>query len=375
MNNKLVSLLVGSTLLVTTALADEPLKRHGVVTDTDRAVQIEGGFTATLQSSNDSRVNDEATASFDLVAKIPNGKGKWIAYIEGNLSPRLNGISSVLGEANGDAGSALDRDGKGRMQVSELHYSRTFGKDSMTVGLLNPACVFDSSEVANDETAQFLGASFVNNPAIAFPDYTLGACVHFEEGKSRPGINLLLTSSHGLGDNPNVSYSELFDINADGKGVFIGAELYKTISNSQWRVGVWTSTADHSYLDGSGNIGNNYGIYLTTDHKLGNSNINLRLGMANDEVSEAANFASIAVEIPIASQTLGVGLSQTGLSDKVGTGKDDMKHTEVYLRFDINDSFHITPSVQLIQNSGFDNTGSSFDKDMAVYSVRASYAF
>lgn len=374
MKIKLYLIAAGSLCLASElAFADEPKKRHGVVTD--RKVLVEGGFTVTAQSANDSRINDEMLTSFDLVAEIPNGPGHWVTYIEGNLSPRLNGVSSVLGEVNGDAGTALDRDGKGRLQVSEFHYSRKFGENSMTIGLINPACVLDSSEVANDETSQFLSASFVNNPTIAFPDYALGSCIHFEEGQTGPGFNLLLTSSHGLADNPNASYSELFDVGADGKGVFLGGEMYWETERSMWRLGVWKSTADADYLDGSGNIGHNYGAYLTTDHRIGDSMINVRLGMANEDVSEAAGFASVALETPLFGNTFGIGIAQTRVSDKLGAGSDDTRQAEIYLRYDVNDSLHVTPSVQWIENSGFDSTGTLYDKSITVYGVRASYLF
>jgi hypothetical protein len=338
-------------------------------------VQVEGGFTVTAQSASDARIHDELLTSFDLVAEIPNGPGQWIAYVEGNLSPRLNGVSSVLGEVNGDAGTALDGDGKGRLQVSVLHYSREFGENSMTIGLLNPACVLDSSDVANDETSQFLSHSFVNNPTIAFPGYTLGTCVHFEQGKTGPGFNLLITGSHGLADNPNASYSELVDLGAEGKGVFLGGELYLETARSMWRLGVWKSTADAAYLDGSGNIGHNYGAYLTTDHRIGDSIINVRLGMANDEVSEAASFASVALETPLTGHIFGIGVAQTGVSDKLGNGTDDTRQAEAYLRFRVNEDILVTPSVQWIENSGFDNTGANYDKRITVYGARATYVF
>jgi len=346
-----------------------------VITEGEEVVQVEGGFTFTAQSSSDTRVKGEVLTSFDLVAKIPNGVGQWTAYIEGNLSPRQNGVSTLVGEANADAGTALDHDGKGRLQVSEIHYTRAFGENSMTVGLLRPSCVLDASEVANDETAQFLSGSFVNNPTIAFPDYALGACLHLEQGQTGPGMNLLLSSSHGLADNPNASYSELLDVSADGKGVFAGAELYWQTAHGMWRLGVWQSTADAAYLDGSATMDHNFGMYLTTDQALGASKLNLRVGMANDKVSEAAGFIGLALETELAGDTLGIGVAQTDVSDKAGPGKEDTRQAEVYLRMVLADNLRITPSLQWIENSGFDNTATVYDKSLLVYGIRASYLF
>ena len=367
--------LVCATLLSPPLLADEPLKRHGSVTETDKPMQVLGGFTGTFQTTSDSRIEDEGLVSFDLVATMRDGPGEWTAYIEGNLSPRVNGVSRTLVEVNGDAGTALDRDNKGRLQVSGLHYTFLSGANSMTMGLINPACVLDASAIANDETSQFLSSSFVNNPTIAFPDYALGTCMHFEASQTRPGINLLLSSSHGLADNPNRSYSELVDVTATGKGLFIGSELYWHMAADIWRIGIWTSTADHAALDGSGNNEHNYGAYLSTDHRFANSKINLRLGWANDKVSLATGFASLALETTLATHTLGAALGKTLVSDKAGSGSGDTLQAEVYVRIVLNDRLHLSPSLQYIENSGFDATASLHDQTITVYALRAGYAF
>jgi hypothetical protein len=363
---------VGLTMVP--ALADEPQQRYGTVVETDHQIQVEGGFTATLQTSSDERIRDEALASFDLVAVIPRGQGKWTTYIEGNISPRRQGVSILLGEANGDAGSALDRDDKGRLQVSELHYARHLGDNSLTVGLINPAGVLDASAVANDETGQFLGASFVNNPTIAFPDYALGSSLHLEEGNGRPGYNLLLSSSHGLADNPRRSYAQLVDVEADGKGLFLGAEMYWSRAASRWRLGLWGHSEEQPVMDGAAKEAANYGAYLNTDYAVGNSRWNLRLGMANDEVSPAAAFVGLAMETPVAGHTLGAGVARTAVSDQLG-GAGDVTQAELYLRVAVRDGLHLTPSIQYLHNSGFDNSGSEFGRGITVYSLRAGYSF
>lgn len=354
-------------------LADEPRQRYGTVLETDHQIQVEGGFTATLQSSSDERLRDEALASFDLVAVIPHGQGQWTTYIEGNISPRRQGVSTLLGEANGDAGSALDRDDKGRLQVSELHYSRDVGDNSLTVGLLNPAGVLDASAVANDETSEFLGASFVNNPTIAFPDYALGASLHLEEGNGGPGFNLLLSSSHGLADNPNRSYAQLVDVEASDQGLFLGAETYWRRGDSRWRLGLWAHSEEQPVVDGAAKEAANYGSYLSTDYAVGNSRWNLRLGVANAEVSPAAAFVGLAVESPVAGHSLGAGVARTLVSDQLGDA-DDVTQAELYLRVAMGDGLQLTPSIQYLRNSGFDHSGGEFDRAVSVYSLRAGYS-
>jgi hypothetical protein len=363
----------------TTALADEPLSRHGSVTETQQQIAVEGGISATLQHSFNSETENELLSSFDLVATLPAGAGEVLVYVEGSTSPRHNSVSSSnLKEANADAGSALDRDGHGRLQVSELHYTRPLGNNSLTLGLLNPAGSLDGSAVANDETLQFLGASFVNNPTIGMPDYTLGAVYHAEAVQARPGFTLVITSSHGLADNPDASYAELVDVSDDGKGAFLAGEIYGHQATATWRAGLWTNTAEHDYLDGSTDTGSNYGAYLSTDIDLSayreQSRLNLRLGIANDKVSAAARFYGLSLETLLGGNTLGLGLAHTAVSARA-SNLADMTQAEIYLRLELTDSLHITPSVQWIENSGFTKSPDDEDNQASIVSIRAGYGF
>ncbi len=97
------------------------------------------------------------------------GPGLWTLYVEGNTTPRNNGISSVLGEANADIGSALDGDDSGRLQVSELHYAISLASGELVTGLIDASSFLDASKVANDETAQFLGRRFRQQPHHRVP--------------------------------------------------------------------------------------------------------------------------------------------------------------------------------------------------------------
>ena len=151
--------------------------------------------------------------------------GAWRLYIEGNSTPRANGVSSLLPEANTDAGSALDRDRRGRLQISELNYAHRFGKAlTVTAGLLDVSGFFDQSRIASDENTQFLGVSFVQNPTIEFPDYALGLVIE-QSWETNTVWRAGLTSSNGLADNPNLSYAQLVNVGEDSKGVFAVTSL------------------------------------------------------------------------------------------------------------------------------------------------------
>lgn len=372
---KTVSKVVGISVLVISGIshAEEPI-RYGEVEEPPQKIGVEGGLTVTMQHSNANHTNDELLSSFDLVQTISAGKGEVVVYVEGNTTPRTNGVSSVFGEANDDAGTALDRDGHGRFQVSLFNYHRAVGKNEFSFGLIKPTGYLDTSEVANDEAGQFLGASFVNNTTIEFPDYTLGGVYRLASKSSRPGFTVVASSSHGLADNPNASYSELVDVNAKGKGAFVAAEANGQLKTVSWRAGIWTNSADHPYLDGSGKNANNYGLYLNADVDLDSilakSKLNLRAGYANETVSPAAKFYAASLETPLTNNTLGVGLAETDASKKMNNGAE-MKQAEVYMRFNLRDNLHVTPSIQWIKNSGL--TKSS--KSSGIVSLRGGFTF
>lgn len=337
-------------------------------------VTFEGGITATYQQANDDRVEDEAFASADLVGVIPAGPGELTVYLEGNTTPETDGVSALLPEVNADAGSALDDDGDGRVQVSELHYTLPIGEARwLTVGLLDVTGFLDASDVANDETAQFLGGTFVNNPTIGFPDYTLGL-VYGRAPSDTPGYVLTLTGSHGLADNPGAGYDELVELDRDEKGVFAAAELNWPLANGTVRAGIWANTAEHDRLDGTGTDANR-GIYASIDGSLSRVNWNVRLGAADQEVAEAARFASLALEYPYGENAVGAAIGRIGASDELAGDRDDTTHAELYARFAVAGGFEVTPNVQWVENSGLDSSEAAVDASVTVVGMRFNYAF
>lgn len=351
--------------------------RHGAARPDGLNARIEGGITITTQHADDSRIDDEAFASIDLVATVAAGAGEWVIYVEGNTSPQNDAVSTLIGEANADAGSALDRDDNGRLQISELHYSIPAFAGDLTVGLIDSTGFLDTNNVANDETTQFLGSTLVNNPTIEFPDYTLGAAYHRYNKEQAFAYTVFVGSSHGLGDNTNKSYSQLVEVDETGKGVFAAAELFFDWNNLGIRTGVWLNSADHANLDGSGDgKENNSGLYAGIDGKYGQAKWNIRLGIADDDVSTIESFASFAFEHPFIGHTVGAGITHSSLSDKATTaGMDDTLQAEAYLRYEFANNLQFTPSVQWIENSDFDSSNTSYDDGLLLVSLRLNYAF
>lgn len=360
-----VPLPLAALLISGISLADEPA-----------GPTFEGGITATAQTASDGQVGGEAQASLDLVGQLPMGPGSLTLHVEGSTTLGDDGIAALIGEANGDAGSALDADDRGRLQVSEFFYSLPLAGATLNLGLLDASAGLDTNAVANDENGQFLAGPLVNNPTIGFPDYTLGLALDAEPEEAGFGYHLFLGGSHGLGDNPERDYNELFSLRTEGKGLFTAAEGVWKGGGLTGRLGVWLNSGDHERLDGSGDVGHNYGFYGALDGSLGEGAWNLRAGWADPEVSAAAWSLGAALEYPVAGLAVtGIGLVHTAVSDEAGEGHDDNLVAEWYLRFDLGEHVQLTPLVQYVQNPGFDGTGDTLDEDQWLAGLRLHIAF
>ncbi|MGE0080507.1 MAG: carbohydrate porin [Thiohalomonadaceae bacterium] len=365
-----------SSLLVLAATAAVPaFAQEG---ETNGAV-VEGGLVATFQHAADDRVSDEATASVDLAILLPASPGALNVHVEGSSSVGGDVVSALIPDANADVGTALDRDGDGRFQVSELYYGIELGGTTVYAGLLDATGFLDGSDIANDEAAQFINATLVNNPTIEFPDYSIGLALQTAPQDGLPGLTLLAAGSHGLGDNPNRSYRQLLDMDADGKGVFVAAEVFWELGDITPRFGLWTQTADHDRFDGASATADNRGAYGVIDGAAGSLRWNLRAGVADERVSAAAWFAGAALERPVGPAVLGLGVTHTGVSgdaqDAAPDALDDTTQVELHARFDLGAQLQITPSIQYVRNPGFDSTGDAVDEETWVTGVRVTAAF
>jgi hypothetical protein len=358
------------TALLTAALLCAPARAEA-----PRDIAFEGGVTATLQGAANGSVSTEAQGSLDLVTLVPLGPGDLTLYLEGGTTQSQEGLAAWIPEANGDAGSAVDRDDKGRLQISELFYSLPVRGFQLSLGLMDATGVLDSSLVAGDETTQFLAGPLVHNTTIEFPDYTLGLALSSEPGDRGLGFNLFLGGSQGLGDNEDRGYSELFDLGADGKGVFAAAEGVWSAGVLTGELGIWFSSAEHERLDGNGDEANNYGLYGLLDGPAGDGAWNLRAGWADPDLSEAAWFLGAVLEYPLGPATAGFGIAHTGVSGHAGPDRGHNSVAEVYARFDVSEHLQITPSLQYVRNPGFVDTGRELDRDQWLVGLRVNLPF
>lgn len=358
--NILAILLVGTT---------------GVSLAETTAWEVTGNVVITHQTMNESHIQNESAASGDLVLKRQYGSGSWLAHIEASSTPRSNGVSAVLPEANADVGSALDEDNGGCVQLSEFYYTHLFSADrTISAGLLDVSGFFEQSRLASDETTQFLGAFFVGNPTIEFPDYTLG--IVYEAGPSH-GVVLraAVASSNGLADNPERSYSQLLTVE-DGEGVFGIASASWEAKSWLLRAGAWLNTADHQTLDMTSDNKANYGAYVLAGYKQDQHSANIRFGMANPDVSQSAAFASAAYRYQSGPYTAGAGTGRAFLSSQEpSTTLDDTDQYELFLRYTLRKGLFLTGDVQRIVNSNYGALPENRNQHAIVYGVRLTWLY
>ncbi|MGB5258428.1 MAG: carbohydrate porin [Woeseiaceae bacterium] len=338
----------------------------------------DGGVTAILQHSDDARTDSELTASADLFITLPRSKGEWLLYMEASTTPDSGGVSAIYPTANADAGSVLNRDGDGGVQVSEFHYTRHLrGDRRLMVGLINPSAWLDRSYIANDENRHFINGSFKNNTTIEFPDYTLGIIMRWLGAAARPEIVLVVAGSDGIADLPDRSYQDLLDLSSDQRGLFVGAGASWLGDRTSLRLGTWLRTDDHAVAGSSIDFEKNYGVYGVLGWRAGDNAVNLRLGAANEDVSVATRFVAAAYERSTRFGLIGLGLARTRISNNFRQADlDDVASAEAFVRIAVGDTgIEITPSVQHVQNPGFDASGATSSSSALVAGVRFHWSF
>lgn len=316
----------------------------------DPPAALEADVTLTALAASAEPVRSEALASFDLRLAVEAGPGQWFFHAEASTTPRSFGVAAWFPEINKDAGTALDGRGHGRVQLSEVYYEFAAGRGIWAAGLIDAPAYIDTSDIANDETRQFLAATFVNNPTIPLPDYSPGVAWRYPAADGRRGFTFLLQSSHGLADNEDASYRELVDFGEEAKGAFAALETDTEWSSLTWRLGAWgRKTRKPRRMEATEDT-SRYGLYGVVDGHGETFAWNLRAGAADAGGSDLDAFFSAAAVIPTARGRLGMAAGRT----LAGARHDDPGrragwHAEVYYRHRLSDVLAITPDIQYLR--------------------------
>ncbi len=319
------------------------------------------------------------SGSYDLEVLVDMEKllgfdgGRVYLLVEGGW-PDTAGIND---ESVGSSwGINADAIGNETAIVKELYYiCQPFGEASeLMVGKIDFTGYFDAAKYANDEITQFLNAAFVDNPAIPFPEYSLG---------------LVLT--YYLNDDLYLM-GGIADAQADGRETgfrtaFCGEDYYFYILESgltarfdsangplegTYRAGLWNDAQPKANTD-SADAGKSYrddvGFYLSFDQMLKKENNNsddeqglgafFRYGYSPSRTNDITNFWSLGFQYlglfeGRDKDVLGLAFGQGFFSDSAKTSytADYESVMELYYSAEIAPWLVVSPSIQYITNPG-----------------------
>jgi len=342
----------------------------------DDGITIELGSTIVGQqiSKKNGDITKDLVGSIDLVIDADLGFGTLHLYGEGASTADISASSLVAG-ANADAGTAATPAGKGRIQLSEISFGFDVGALNSNIGVMDLSAFADATATANDEGAQFLADALVNNPTIAFPDYTPAIVFNYGE---EDGIQFtaLTANAYGLGDNPRGNYSQLFKFGntptGERKGLFSLAELRLPLSQdgALLTMGGWHSSMEATRYDATGNDKSTLGGYANIDGAVGDLAWSARVGFNNGKTDITAgvnSFASLSTEYTINEQhAFGAGVAHSGLLNdyKTSLAPNTGANTtvaEIYYRWQITDEIAISPDIQYHHNANNLSAGTPAD--------------
>ena len=230
-------------------------------------LEIGAGGTMIVQGTNNvnnsasdiqkkvSRTDASYSADITIGKEFKEVGGKAFLHLETGQGAGLEDNLTLYSNVNRDA------DNDNNVRLTEFWYEQGLFKDKAVIafGKLDPTAYFDQSEVANDETTQFLGRIFRNSPTIEFPDNTAG-------------IRLAYMSLEWL----ELGYG-VFDGNSDwekiGDNLFnIGQVTFKTKVfdlPGNYRFLGWNNNVFHTkWLETEKTKEANYGFGLSFDQKI-----------------------------------------------------------------------------------------------------------
>jgi len=318
------------------------------------------------ETKKKTRTDGSYSADITLSKEFKEISGRAFLHLEGGQGAGLEDNLTLYSNVNRDA------DDHENVRVTEIWYEQGLFKDNaaVTFGKLDPTAYFDQSEVANDETTQFLGRIFRNSPTIEFPDNGLGIrAAYMPKEWLELGYGLLNAKSswEKIGDN-------LFNIGQ----VHFKTNFFNLAGN--YRFLGWYNNVYHTkWLDESKQKEGAYGFGLSFDQKVTDiTTAFLRYGWQDPKVYnpdiKATGDLTYSLEHSWSTgfQVEGKpwGRQKDVLAFAVGQAfpSNDYKkyygylarpegHIESYYRIHVNDHLFLSPDFQYIWNP--------FGKDVA----------
>ncbi len=218
------------------------------------------------------RTDGSYTADITLAKEFKEFNSRAFLHLEGGQGAGIEDNLALYSNVNRDA------DAYENVRLTEIWYEQGLFKDrvALTFGKLDPTAYFDQSEVANDETTQFLGRMFRNSPVLEFPDNGPGIRVaYLPKDWIEVGYGLFNTKASWEKIN-----SDLFNI---------GQITFKTRFfdlDGNYRLYGWNNNAYHTkWLDDTKTKESSCGFGLSFDQKTNETTTAfLRYGWQNSRV-------------------------------------------------------------------------------------------
>ncbi|MDO9464976.1 MAG: carbohydrate porin [bacterium] len=316
------------------------------------------------QTQKKDRTDGSYSADVTLAKEFKEVDGRAFLHLEAGQGAGLEDNLTLYSNVNRDAG-----DSDAKVELTEFWYEQNLFKDkaAVTFGKLDPTAYFDQNEVANDETAQFLGRIFRNSPTVEFPDNNAGIRVAYlpvEWLELGYGMFNAKSGWEKIGDNlfniGQVSFKTNF-LNLPGNYRFYG----------------WSNNANHTkWLDTEKTKETAYGFGLSFDQKANDIvTLFVRYGWQNPKVynpelpatgnDDDPNYFSLEQSWSAGFQVEGkpwgrekdvfaFAVGQVMPSDDYKKAKEYLArtegHLEAYYRIYVNDHLFISPDFQHIWN-------------------------
>ena len=315
--------------------------------------------------------------SADLQKLLGFETGSIYMLVEGGW-PDAEGIDAVsVGSAFGVNADAIGNQGP---VVKELYYQGLVFSDALTmmVGKIDFTGVFDASAYADDECTQFLNATFVDDPTIPFPDYSLGVILNWDITNSwylMGGVADAQADARETGFRTTFAGEDyffyIFETGITPQFVSANGRL-----PGAYRVGLWYDPqpkANTDLADAGKSYRDDTGFYVTCDQMLAKENagpddeqglgVFFRYGCANGKRNDITDFFSTGFQYAGLvegrdSDVFGFGFAHGTFSDRASaTYTDDYEAAfEMYYSAEIAPWFIVSPSIQYVKNPGGDGS-------------------
>jgi len=393
---------VGSQVCLAQDITRESLAEEGIefgfgITNVYQQ-NLRGGSSTHRKAGRFSGSYDvEMSLDAEKLFQLENGifflhaEGAW-SKSAGIDSPSVGSIFGV----NGDAA------GRRVLDLTEFWYEQPvfgdnlflrLGKMDITGGFECHGCPvsFDGSLFANDEATQFLNGALVNNSSIPFPDYGLGAILHYESDSIwyvSAGAIDAQADARETGFNTAFGDEDYFFYILEA-GITPELDSANGPLQGAYRIGVWNDPQPKANSDNDA-LGKHYrddtGFYLSCDQVLSRENCQddqglgafFRYGYAPSKSNDITQFVSFGFQYTGLFEgrdedVIGLGFAHGTLSDTANmTYTDDFESvSELYYNIFVNEMLSISPSIQYVANPG----GNQAVSDAVILGVRAQISF